>query len=75
MAPDPTPSRLNQQQQTREQTLPTVQAGHEFATVEDLLRADRAQTAPPPHLEARFRQSLAQEPHPRCPWWQRWWRR
>jgi len=77
MSTDPAPSRLTQQQQARAQATSAQQqqAGHEFATVEDLLRADRAQTPPPPQLEARVRQSLARETPPRRPWWSRWWRR
>ncbi len=75
MSTDPTPSHLTQQQQAQAQTASARQAGHEFATVEDLLRADRAQTPPPPQLEARVRQSLARETPPRRPWWWRWWRR
>lgn len=75
MNSDPSPSRLSQQQQAREQTASQQPAGHTFASVEELLRADRAQTPPPPGLAARLQQSLAREPAPRRRWWQRWWRR
>ncbi len=75
MTTDPSPSRLGQQQQAREQAAAQQQTGHTFASVEELLRADRAQTPPPPRLAARLRESLAREPAPRRRWWQRWWRR
>jgi len=74
MKPDSPKSRLTQQQRAVEQAAQQTQAGQEFAQVEDLLRADRAQTPPPPEIEARLKQSLAREaPPPARPWWKRWW--
>ncbi len=75
--PDPPRSRLTGRTQAEEQTVAgrAQQTGaREFGSVEELFRADRAQVAPPPHLEHRVRASLAQEP-PRQPWWRRWLRR
>jgi hypothetical protein len=76
MIPDSPQSRLTQQQRAVEQSAARTETAAEFAQVEDLLRADRAQTPPPPALEARVRASLAQEPPPPPrPWWKRWWSR
>ncbi len=74
MPTDPSQSRLTQHQQTRQET-GQQQTGHTFASVEELLRADRLQHPPPPQLAARLRQTLAQEPPTRRRWWQRWWQR
>ena len=44
----------------------------EFATPEDLLRHDRAQTPVPAAVSERLERSLAAEPPPeRKPWWKR----
>lgn len=72
MPPDPPQSRLTQRQEARTQTAQQIQAGTEFASAEELLRADRAQTRPPPQIETRLQQSIAQEPPPPRPWWKRW---
>lgn len=77
MQPDSSQSRLTQQQhQTTGETVQSAATGTEYAGVEDLLRADRAQTPPPGVIEQRLRQSLAAEPPPPVrSWWSRWWRR
>jgi hypothetical protein len=78
MQPDSSQSRLTQQQQqqTAGETVQSAATGTEYANVEELLRADRAQTPPPPAVEQRVRQSLAAEPaSPPRSWWSRWWRR
>ncbi len=75
MPPDPPPSRLNQQQQARQESAAQTGHGLEFAGVEDLLRHDREQTPPPAALEARVKQSVAAEPPPSRPWWKRWFKR
>jgi hypothetical protein len=68
------PKRLRHQEQTGEaQTTRQEQTHREFATVDDLLRHDASQTAPPPAIAERLKQSLADEP-PRelkRSWWQR----
>lgn len=74
MLPDPKKSRLNQQQQARQESAQQSQPGLEFAGVEDLLRHDREQTPPPAALEARVKQSIAAEPPPSRPWWKRWFK-
>lgn len=43
----------------------------EFNEPEDLLRHDRAQTPPPPSIQKRLAESLAEQPPPR-PWWKLW---
>lgn len=78
--PDPPRSRLTGRTRIEAQaataaTAQSQQAGaREFGSVEELLRADRAQVRPPARLERRVRESLAQAPPPR-PWWRRWLRR
>lgn len=57
------------QHQTTGQTSETQQQAQEhiakeFASAEDLLRHDAAQTAVPPAVQERLRRSLAQEPKP-----------
>ena len=47
------------------------QAQREFASAEELLRFDSAQTAVPPQIEERLKQSSGQlPPPPRRAWWQ-----
>lgn len=72
MPSDPPQSRLTHRLEACTQAARQIQAGSEFASAEELLRADRAQTQPPPQIETRLQQSLAQEPPPRRPWWKRW---
>ncbi len=43
----------------------------EFASPEELLRHDAAQTIVPPAIEERLQRSLAAEPKPPKSWWQR----
>lgn len=47
-------------------------AGHEFASVEEMLRHDHARTEVPPVVAERLKESIAQEPKPDRPWWRRW---
>ena len=53
------------QQKTQEQ------AAVEFATAEEVLRHDAAQTAVPPAVAERLQKSLEREPEPALSWWQR----
>ncbi len=46
------------------------QASHEFASAEELLRFDAAQTTVPPQVEQRLKQSAGSLPPPRRSWWQ-----
>ena len=60
------------EEQTAEQQQTTgQQAGLAFDSVEELLRYDTLQTAPPPRIAERLKVSLEQEPKPRRSWWQR----
>lgn len=46
------------------------EAGQEFATAEELLRFDAAQTAVPPQIAERLKQSTSNlPPPPRRSWW------
>ena len=49
--------------------------GREFATVEDLLREDAAQVAPPETILQRLKQSLTREIPPPSAWWKKWFGR
>ena len=67
-------SRLSPEQQQLEQPVAAHQtqhqAGQEFATAEELLRFDAAQTAVPPQIAERLKQSAGQlPPPPRRSWW------
>ena len=46
-------------------------AAREFATAEELLRADASQIEVPPAVERRLDASLQREPKPARPWWRR----
>ncbi len=67
-------SKLNHRQQhethTQQQQSGTA-AVLEFATADDMLRADAAGTEVPPAVAERLRQSLEHEPRPASRWWQR----
>jgi hypothetical protein len=70
---------LSQSQSHQEATLAQhhqqhTQAAREFATPEEMLRYDAAQTAVPPQVLERLRDSLARESQPKRPWWKRWFR-
>jgi hypothetical protein len=47
----------------------------EFATAEELLRHDAAQTQVPPVIAERLTQSIAKLPGQPKSWWQRWLKR
>jgi len=47
------------------------QAALEFATAEEALRHDAAQTAVPPAVAERLQKALEREPMPALSWWQR----
>jgi hypothetical protein len=46
--------------------------GQEFASPEEAIRFDAAQTPLPPAIADRLRSSLAKEPKTRRSWWRRW---
>jgi hypothetical protein len=45
------------------------EAAREFASAEELLRSDAAQTTVPPQIAQRLKQSVADLPPPRRSWW------
>ena len=47
----------------------------EFASAEELLRHDAAQTQVPPVIAERLTQSIAKLPQQPRSWWQRWLKR
>lgn len=47
----------------------------EFATAEELLRHDAAQTDVPPVIAERLTKSIQNLPRPAKSWWQRWLKR
>lgn len=72
------PKKLNVHQQAEEQQRALneqqsqTQAAREFATVEELLRHDAAQTPVPPAVAQRLAQSVSQlPPRPARAWWRR----
>lgn len=51
------------------------QATREFASTDELLRHDAAQTDVPPAVAERLTQSIAKLPKPSRSWWERLWKR
>ncbi len=70
----PNISKLKQaeQQQAEQQHLQASSPGHEFGSVEEMLRFDASQVTPPETIVTRLQDSLAQNPPPKRPWWRRW---
>lgn len=69
------PSRLRQEQRAREEQV-DVQLGQrcepvEFASAEEMIRADRDQTPVPETLGLRVSESVAAEPPVAVAWWRR----
>ncbi len=60
--------KLSQEQQHEEAHQTKSPAGQEFATAEELLRHDAAQTAVPPHLAERLKHSTQNAVPPRTSW-------
>lgn len=61
-----------QQEHFSEQTSGTQQAALEFATSEEAIRYDAAQTPLPPAIAERLRKSIEQEPKPSPDsWWKK----
>ena len=58
------------EQQQLAEALPQQSTAREFATVEEALQADAAQTPVPPAVAQRLNESIRQEPKSRS-WWQR----
>ena len=66
-------SRLNQREQEEQtpQQQTKAEQGREFATPEELLRFDAAQTPVPSGIEQKLQRSLDAAPKPDRSWWQR----
>lgn len=62
-------SKLSQEQQNAETQQTRQPAGREFASVDEMLRFDAAQTAVPSEVAQRLKKSTAAEPD------RKWWRR
>ena len=60
-------SEEQQQQVTEHQT--QQPAGREFATAEELLRYDAANTPVPPAIALRLKKSTGALPQPKAAWW------
>lgn len=58
------------EQQELAQKSSSQSTAQEFATVEEVLQADAAQTPVPTTVTQRLNESIRQEPKPRS-WWQR----
>jgi len=73
---NPLKTRLQQQAQheVRQNTTQTPEA-RQFATAEELLRFDAAQTEVPPGVAERLQETIRQEPKPEPSWWQRWFQK
>lgn len=72
-------SKLNstEQQQSRElgTEQQTQQSALEFATTEEMLRYDAAQTTVPGSVAQRLAQTTSELAPPSRPWWKRWFKR
>ena len=65
-------SKLSQEQQQQTGTQQTqATAGREFASPEEMLRFDAAQTAVPPDIAERLKKSVGAEAKPGQSWWRR----
>lgn len=62
-------------QEQHQNTHSQQSTAREFATAEELLRHDAAQTQVPPVIAERLTQSIAKLPQPPRSWWQRWLKR
>ncbi len=68
--------RQTEQQETATHQTSSAQGALEFASAEEMLRFDAAQTVVPTQVTERLQESIAAEPKPRsAAWWQRWFRR
>jgi hypothetical protein len=65
-----TPLEQEQQHALEQQT--QKQSVREFASAEEMLRHDAAQTTVPPAIAKRLQQSTSQASPPVRPWWRRW---
>jgi hypothetical protein len=59
------------QEQQRHAAEEQKQVAREFASAEELLRHDAAQTTVPPEIAIRLQKSSANLPRPKAVWWKR----
>jgi hypothetical protein len=64
-------SKLSQEQQNAETQQSRQPAGREFASVDEMIRFDAAQTSVPPEIARRLKKSTDAEPNHDRTWWQR----
>ncbi len=64
-------SKLSQEQQNAETQQTRQTAGREFASVDEMIRFDAAQTVVPPEIARRLKKSTDAEPKPDQTWWRR----
>jgi hypothetical protein len=64
-------SKLSQEQQHAETQQTRQPSGREFASVDEMLRFDAAQTAVPHVIAERLKKSTDADPRPDRSWWQR----
>ena len=72
---DPSSKRLQQRQREELGGIEQHQhrtAAREFASAEEVLRADTAQVQVPAVIAQRLNESISREPRPVSPWWKRW---
>ena len=63
-------NKLSQKQESLAEQQTKAEAVHEFASSDELLRADAAQTPVPPDLEERLKKSATRlATPPSRPWW------
>jgi hypothetical protein len=72
MNQDPFRLRQNQQAGQNQETNLQPTQSKTFASAEELIRHDAAQTEVPLRVEERLNESLAAEKAPKSSWWRRW---
>jgi hypothetical protein len=65
-------TKLSEEQQHAVEQQAQKQSALEFASAEEMLRYDAANTAVPPDIARRLEQSTAGLPSPKRSWWKRW---
>jgi len=61
----------HQEQEQQSEHTAQQSSAMEFATVEEMLRVDAAQTVTPPGIASRLRESLDDSPQAQRPWWRK----
>ena len=64
-------NKLTPREQALAETQSQTRTAREFATVEELIQADAAQTPVPPVVTERLNESIRREPKPARSWWKR----